>query len=686
MPEPLAELAALHRVQTSFVDAGGATRRAEPDAVLAVLRALDVPVEELSDVPGAIREERLRRHREVLEPAIPAEAGRVPDVAVTLPRGVHPRDCWLHIEGEPGETRRTRLTPVIRRPLRARSLDGARVERYQLNLASSVGEVLEPGYYRLGVEGPGIEASSLLMVSPRCPQADRGWGAYVPLHALRGGGDWGVGSYRALAALADWCGELGAGLVGSLPLFPLFLAGGTEPVEPSPYLPVTRLGWSELYVDPRSLPEAEMAPDARELLGSAELAAELETAGQSREVDYPSVMARVRRALYPMALALRSGRSSRRDELEAFARRRPEMVAYARFRAEGPGAPRSVDGGLEGIGEEAFYHLYAQWVAEEQLTGAGDHLYLDFPVGVHPGGFDPWWEPGAFATGVEVGAPPDPFFAAGQRWGFRPIHPEGARRSGYRHPIACLRHLMGRAAAVRIDHVMGLHRLYWIPDGADARDGVYVGYHPRELRAMVAIEAHRSGTVVVGEDLGTVPPEVRTGMEEDRMLRSWVLQFAVSGDNPLPDPPEAALASLGTHDLPRFAAFWVGDDIDDQVAAGDRPNETTDRLRLQRMDWRLALMALGGGSRGSSPGSSPSEWGADQALARCLEHLAAGPARVVMVDLEDLWLERRPENRPGTGPEAGNWRHRCARTLEEMVDDPEIGDLLRLIDRLRRRR
>lgn len=684
MPAELEELASLHGVQTSFVGADGASFRAEPDVVLAVLRALDVPVEVLADAPGAIRAERLRRHLEVLEPVLTAPAGQWPAVAVSLPRTVHPRDCWLTIEGDQRELRRGRLLPAIRRPLRTYALEGQRVERYELNLASIVTEDLEPGYYRLGIEGPSVEAAALLMVAPPCPRSERRWGTFLPLHALRSDADWGVGSYRTLADLAEWTKELGAGLVSTLPLFPAFLGGGSEPVEPSPYLPVSRLGWNELYVDPSALPEVEIAPDARELLESATFMAELGAARGSDRVDYESVMARVRKTLEPMARALLAGPSSRRDELEAFARSRPDMLAYARFRAQGSGAPRSKDSTLDGIGEEACYHLYAQWAAEQQIAAAGDRLYLDLPVGVHPGGFDPWWEPRSFVTGVQGGAPPDLFFASGQSWGFRPLHPEGMRRDGYRHPIAVLRHVMHRAAAIRIDHVMGLHRLYWIPDGAGARHGVYVRYHDRELRSMVAIEAHFSGTTVVGEDLGTVPSEVRTAMEEDRMLRSWVLQFEASGSDPLPDPPDTALASLGTHDLPRFAAFWDGDDIEEQAAAGAKPMEVLDRQRLLRADWRLAVTALLAGSGSVDRPSRLVEWDAAGALRLCLEHLAAGPARVVVVDLEDLWLERRPHNRPGTGSEGANWQHRASRTLEEMATDAEIAEILTLIDRLRK--
>ena len=662
VPGALEALASLYGVEPAYVDAAGEPRSATPDAVVAVLRALGAPV---TDPADAVRAERLRRHVQALEPVAALPAAGAQGVVVAVPRSVHPRDCWLVVETEAGEVFRNRLMPMIHRPIGSANLEGRSMDRYEARVRPPA-EGLPPGYHRLRVEGPGVDASSLLVVAPRCPLPARGWGVFLPLHALRTRSDWGVGTYPALGALVQWAGGLGASMVGTLPLYPALLDG---PVEISPYLPATRLGWNELYVDPTVLPELEGSPEARALIASERFQREVADARQGALVDYPQVMSLVRRALAPLARVVLERPSPRRDRLEQFARDRPEMVAYARFRAgldhsvaadvragaeavgkvgaqpDGtPGHPRPLDAVIGH--DDARYHLYAQWVAEEQLAAAGRDLFLDLPAGVHPAGFDSRWEPSAFVEGVEGGAPPDLFFSQGQRWGFRPLHPRAIREQEYRHPIAMLRHVMRRAKVLRLDHVMGLYRLYWVPEGTDARDGVYVRYRDDELRAVTALEAHRSRTGVVGEDLGTVPEEVREGMARDRMLRTWVLQFEVSADSPLPDPPELAVASIGTHDLPRFAVFW------------DAP---------ERSKWRRAL----GGD-------------ALRALRACLDHMAAGPARLVQVDVEDLWLERWPHNRPGTGPEAGNWQHRAARTIEDLADDGELAAALRRIDALRR--
>jgi 4-alpha-glucanotransferase len=411
-------------------------------------------------------------------------------------------------------------------------------------------------------------------------------------------------------------------------------------------------------------------------------------------------VARLRRQVTePMAEALLAGGSARLDELVAFGRARPELAAYAHFRASldrlGRDRVADVAPPLAGGGslEPTFgYHLYGQWTACQQLqqAGAALPLYADLPVGVHPDGFDPWWSPGSFVPAVHGGAPPDLFFGGGQDWGFPPLHPEGIRQDGYRHLIAVLRRALRHAAYLRVDHVMGLQRLYMIPAGGDARHGAYVSYRAEELHALVSLEAHRAGTVVVGEDLGTVPAEVRRRMAADRMLRSWVFQFESTATEPLPAVPPAVLASMGTHDLPRFGAYLWGTDIDEReeagvlsaaAAAGQRANRDLARRRLLRA---LDVPEVPDGPGVPGDGVPGAETTA-AALRGCLSHLAQSAADLVLVDLEELWGERHPQNHPGTGPEAGNWRRRGARTLAEARGDPALTDVLDQVDRLRRR-
>jgi 4-alpha-glucanotransferase len=411
-------------------------------------------------------------------------------------------------------------------------------------------------------------------------------------------------------------------------------------------------------------------------------------------VDYQEVSRLRRQVLTPMADALLAGTSPRRRALCDFVDEHPELLAYARFRATGDrlgrrsGAERRAHAGEteRGTGSSPDsepeptlgYHLYAQWAAAEQLSAAAraTPLYADLPIGVHPDGFDPLWAPDEFVPGVHGGAPPDRFFAGGQDWAFPPLHPERMREGGYGYFVATLRRAFGHAAYLRVDHIMGLQRLYWIPEGFDARHGAYVSYRADELHALVALEAHRAGAVVVGEDLGTVPGEVRRRMAEDRMLRSWVLQFESTPPAPLPAPPAAVLASWGTHDLPRFGAYFWGDDIDEREADGQLTPDDATAEHAGRELWRDALLRSLGAAREAGETAAA-------ALQGCLAHLAASAAALVLVDLEELWGERQPQNRPGTGTGVGNWRRRASRTLKEARLDTATTDFLRRLHRLR---
>jgi 4-alpha-glucanotransferase len=311
-------------------------------------------------------------------------------------------------------------------------------------------------------------------------------------------------------------------------------------------------------------------------------------------------------------------------------------------------------------------------VASEQLDAAGQATgrYADFPVGSHPMGFDPIWSPQSFVPKVQGGSPPDRFFGGGQSWGFRPLHPERIREDGYGFFRAALRRAFLHADCLRIDHVMGLQRIYMIPDGFDATGGAYVSYRAEELHALVALEAQRADAAVVGEDLGTVPAEVRRRMESDHMLRTWVFQFESTAEEPLPPPIPNALASLATHDLPRFGAYLWGEDIDERENTGDLSPDEAEMQRVQRAHWRDRLFD----ELGLSPSGAPERLTV-QALHGCLGYLARSDARIVLVDLEEMWDERGAQNHPGT-ESAGNWSQRARRTFESFSSDRELGRVL----------
>jgi 4-alpha-glucanotransferase len=662
----LRQLASAHGIALSYTALGGRRVRTSTGAIVATLEALGVAVSSEHSIDSQLAAVRRERCDRPLEPVVVMRHTGVLSSAVTLPAAADPAACNLVVIREDGEVMRERLSDVVDSEAAG---DGA-TRSLTLSLAR-LG--LAAGYHEIAIEGPGIAANAMLLVAPRpTPSTSRSYGVFAPIYGLRGRSDWGVGTFTELADLADHVGALGASVVGTLPMFPIFF---TPPVDPSPYLPVSRLFVNELFIDVEALPEFAGSDAARVLAGSSEVRDDLATLSQAPSVDYGEVMAHKRRVLEACADELHASPTTRRyEEFEAFLIGHPELASYADFRAAGerlgtrwhdwPSEPGRLPEGAV-VPAAQRYHRYVQFAAGEQLAAAaaGDGgragLYLDLPVGVHPDGFDTWSRATLFAPAT-VGAPPDRLAPEGQAWGFPPLHPQRIRHERYRYVISCVRNLLAHARVIRIDHVLGLQRVFWIPAGAGADSGAYVQYPREELMAIVALEASRANVVVVGEDLGTVPAGIRQAMDRDAMLHSFVYQFAASANDPLPQPRSPSMASLGSHDLPRFAAFWCGADIDDRVARGvtTKPVAAAERVERTRL-----VDAVAGPLADTST---------QAAFTACVRSLAAGPAPYVMVDLADLEGETEPDNRPGTGPEAGNWRRRLPRPLEAIVADDRV--------------
>lgn len=287
-------------------------------------------------------------------------------------------------------------------------------------------------------------------------------------------------------------------------------------------------------------------------------------------------------------------------------------------------------------------------------------LYLDFPLGVHPDGEDVHKYRDVFAKGVSVGAPPDSFFTKGQNWGFPPFHPEALRESKYEYFRAAIAHHTRHADILRIDHVMALHRLYWIPDGMDPKDGVYVRYDDEELYAIVVLESNRHRCAIVGEDLGTVPDYLPRAMNRHGLRHMYVVQYEAKPERPpLPEPPRMSVASVNTHDMPTFAAFWNGKDIDDRIEQGllSKQDAEQEREARKKICEEIARQV-----------------GDGDVLENVLTFLAKSPAEVVLVNLEDLWGETEPQNMPGV-PER-SWKQIFRLSLEEATRDERVRRIL----------
>ncbi len=671
MNRALGDLARAHGVLTGYTDGFGERRHPDDETLLAVLRSLAVPIDHPDEAPGLLRSHLAERAATVLEPVTVAWDGRFGEgLPLRLPLEAPPVDVTLTAALEGGGE-----TAYVRRYREddpdVRVLPGGRGARTVL-LRPDV--VLPPGRHELHVEIGSRRHTTTVVSAPRgCPaHARRTWGVFLPLYALRHGGDWGVGDLSGLAGLLAWLGRLGGDHVATLPLFAAFLAE-SGPFEPSPYRPVSRLFWNEVFLDPEALPEAR-SDAVRSLLAAHPVVVEREALRLLSEVDYRRVAHLKRQIVAECAAEL--GRAPRREHaFREWLAADPTRLDYARFRAscERLGAPAAgaAPGALQDADPEVVrYHAYAQWAMDQQLSaataGPGSRLALDLPLGVHPEGFDVWQRPGDFAAGVHLGAPPDAFMTEGQDWDLPPLVPSVSRSTGHGYLVACLRTVMRHCGLVRLDHIMGLHRQFFVPEGREPSSGTYVRLPSEELYALVSLEAWRAGTVVVGEDIGTVPRAVRRAMAEHRVLRTYALQAVETpaAAHGFPLPGADSLAMLGTHDMPTFAAFWYDLDLPpgtrDPSAASEHAAE-----RERRSSLRRALRAA------VSDGPAPVEAGGDavDGLAAALSLLAESPAAEVIVNLEDLWLETLPQNVPGSPDPLAHWRRRARVPLEALESE-----------------
>jgi 4-alpha-glucanotransferase len=505
-----------------------------------------------------------------------------------------------------------------------------------------------------------------LIVSPgRCvlPSA-RQWGWTAQLYATRSRRSWGIGDLADLGALAALAKGQGAGFVLANPLH----AGGSTavdvPQQASPYFPSSRRFFSPLYL---AVPEVD---GARAALGDRldELAAIGVALNDDRHIDRDAVWRLKRTALreiFDHSNAARSAelaewRRAKGTSVEDFAAWCVLSERWGGDWREWPGAGRRPDGpAARALRDEApddvAFVVWLQWQAEKQLRAAGRQIQVlqDLPVGVDPAGADGWAYQDVLALDVTVGAPPDPFNRAGQDWGLPPFVPWRLREARYEPFIEAVHATMALAGGLRIDHVMGLFRLWWIPDGMAATEGGYVHYPADDLLDIVALESVRASAPVVGEDLGTVEPGVRAQLAERNVLSYRLLWFE---KEPPARWPVRALGAVGTHDLPTVAGLWDGSDLEDQRASGlDADYDATRRLRE-------LLVERGGIVSGAS---------VEDAVAAAYRLLARAPSLLRAATLEDALGEPVRPNIPGTA-ERANWSRALAVPLADLADHPGV--------------
>lgn len=502
-------------------------------------------------------------------------------------------------------------------------------------------------------------ASSRLIVAPeRCwwPAGLRTWGWAAQLYAVRSRNSWGIGDLRDLRDLAEWSRDLGA---ETLMVNPLHASGPQRPPQPSPYFPGSRCARDLLYLR------------IEEIEGASEAGIDLDDlASAGRALNERLLIDRERVHALKMDALERIWNSSARDGqprpspggtdhsgFALFASLAEAMVGpWREWPAEvrhphGPGINRW----MREHAERIAFHSWVQRLLDRQLERAGNEIGLitDLAVGVDPDGADAWLWQDQFASGATVGAPPDRFNSSGQNWGVLAFDPLRLDRAGYEPFIQTVRAALRHAGGMRVDHVMGLWRLFWIPDGAGPAAGAYVRYPSTKLLDILALESNRAKAFVVGEDLGTVEPVVQEEMTRRDMLSYRVFWFE---SVPPRDYPPQAVATITNHDLPTIAGVWSGTDIRAQSDAGLKP----DLGAAERVRRRLSE---GTGLDDGAP--------VEKVVQGAYRLLATAPSAILTATLEDaLGVEGRT-NQPGTTDEFPNWSRALPRTLEQIRADPQ---------------
>lgn len=553
------------------------------------------------------------------------------------------------------------------------------------------------------------------------------WGPAVQLYAVHSNRNWGMGDFGDLLTLVDWCAQSGASMVGLNPLHSLF---PHNPLHSSPYSPSSRMYFNVLYLDIERVPDFMESPDVRQLVFGPEFQNALDQLRKEPMVPYGEVGKRKFEVLELLYQNFRERHLSKNTErASAFkayiSEHGPLMERFALFHAlqerfykedtsiwgwpvwpeayRNPESP-AVAEYLKTNRERVEFYQYLQWLVDVQLHEAGQQclknnlgigLYLDMAVGVDRGGADVWANQHLFADSSAVGAPPDEYNQKGQDWGLPPLIPEKMRAEAYASFIEILRQNMRHAGALRIDHVMGLMRLFWIPPNYPPSQGAYVHYPVDELFGILALESQRNQCMVIGEDMGTVPDIVRDRMNTWGVYSYKVFYFEKYSEDrfkPPADYQDTAAVAISTHDLPTLAGFWQGQDIAIRTDLDLYPNkELRERQIKDRVMERMAILNLL-----EESGLLPANVNAgtlsapvmSAELATAIHRLVAKTSsKVFMVQFEDMLQQIDQINMPGTtSPVYPCWERKLTLPLEEMLLDSRVQDIASAITEERPKR
>jgi 4-alpha-glucanotransferase len=706
--DALAQAASLFGVQSSYWDIWGQQHRPEPTIQSAILNAMGVSTIDTDSLDRAAARRFRAAHLAFLPSAIVASI-EDPYAPISVP---HPylesTPGSYQIECEDGTVLTGELTPAS--DVATTTFEQARFDRFRLRLP----DALPLGFHRLRVTYGHETASASLAfcpaAAPALPENARLSGIAISLYGLRSARNWGVGDTTDLEAFATWAHtQAGAAFVA---LNPLHAIGNRLPYNASPYLPNCTFYRNFIYIDVERVPEFATSPRCQQWLQARQQ--ELATLRQAPLVQYETIAKlklRFLKQLYRQfrltgnrdafaAYQLAEGPLLRRYALycaidEILHKRDPNMWIWPDWPTEFQN-PDSAAVQEFAASHPRLIEFYAwlAWTVDHQLAAVQAHtksigmaigLYHDLALATDRCGSDLWAHRPFYVNGCRVGAPPDGFSPQGQDWGFPPPNIQRHQEDGFRHFAAAIRNNCRHGGALRMDHVMRFFRLYWIPEGRDATGGTYVKEHWQDLLRIIALEAHRAGVIVIGEDLGTVEEYVREALAQFNILSYRLLYFERRPDGAFKHPdeyPPMAIVSSTTHDLPTLAGFWTGRDIEARRAAGlvdeagyrsQWTNREQDKQHLLAVMHQLQLV----------PPTFPDDIRHVPELSGELHNavigfLAMTPAQLLVLNQEDLTKETEQQNLPGATWQYPNWQRKMRYSIEQLQTDQQVHDFTQM--------
>jgi (1->4)-alpha-D-glucan 1-alpha-D-glucosylmutase len=714
----------MHGIELVYRDVWDEVHAVADATLRALLGAMEVPAGNAEEVASALAVALAQTWARILPPVIVMRDQIKPWlIDLRLPAALDAQNLRWILRTESGETHEQAFALLALPQREHAELDEQRYIRRELLIEAPCGL----GYHQLSVHSGGrqLAAAAFAVAPSRCfePEAVRGesriFGSTLQLYSVRSERNWGIGDFTDLATVLDQWGHRGGGIVGVNPLHALF---AHDPEKASPYSPSSRLFLNTLYLDVLAMEDYAQCDEARSLVARGEFQARLKALRDTELVDYRAVAAMKRQVLEVLYRSFRSmhpaGSTDRARAFDDFQQQagaalRQHALYEAlqeRLHAEDPtrwGWPAwpeqyrvpdapAVAQFAASEGDRIEFHVYLQWQADIQLArigrrsielGLGVGLYQDLAISVDRGGAEAWANQHLYALDASVGAPPDEYSRHGQDWGLPPLAPDSLRAAAYAPFIATLRANMRHSGALRIDHVMGLYRLFWIPLGGKPADGAYVRYPFEDLLGLLALESHRNQCMVVGEDLGTVPDEVRAALGPLGVLSYRLLLFerTEAGEfKPPAEYPRTSLVAASTHDLPTLAGFWEGRDILMRSELKLLPSDALrDEQIIERARDRAKLLLALEREQLLPPGATANPVSVSEmspAFVRAVyEYLARSPAKLLVAQLEDVTGMREQMNMPGTTTEHPNWRRKLPMLLERFPHDEPFTALTEML-------